>query len=154
MANASYQLWSCDITYLPTTERGIFFYRYLVMDIFNRKIVGREVFENESAVIASTLIQKAYLREGIARNPLVLHADNGSPMKGTIMLATLQRQGITPLFSRPSVSNDNSYSEALFKTLKCHTGYQEKPFESIEQARKWVACFAHCYINIHWHSYL
>ena len=123
MADAPNQLWSWDITYLPYTVRGIFFYLYLVMDVFSRKIVGWEVFENESSDNASTLIRKTYLREGIAGKTLVLHADNGSPMKGATMLATLQRLGIIPSFSRPSVSNDNAYSEALFKTLKYHTGY-------------------------------
>ncbi len=153
-ADAPNQLWSWDITYLPTSVRGIFFYLYLVMDVFSRKIVGWEVFANESADNASTLIRKTYLREGIAGRTLVLHADNGSPMKGATMLATLQRLGIIPSFSRPSVSNDNAFSEALFKTLKYHTGYPVKPFESIEQARKWVVYFAHWYNNIHRHSAL
>ena len=117
-ATAPNQVWSWDITYLPTTIKGIFFYLYLIMDVFSRKIVGWEVYEVESADYAAAVFRKAYLREGVAGDDLVLHSDNGSPMKGATMLATLQRLGVIPSFSRTSVSDDNPYSEALFKTLK------------------------------------
>ena len=153
-ANAPNQLWSWDITYLSTTVKGIFFYLYLIMDVFSRKIVGWEVYETESAAQASTLFHKTYLREGIAGNDLVLHSDNGSPMKGATMLATLQRLGVMPSFSRPSVSDDNPYSESLFKTLKYHPGFPDKPFDSLEEARCWVAGFQHWYNEVHRHSAL
>ena len=81
-ASAPNQLWSWDITYLPTTIKGIFFYLYLIMDVFSRKIVGWEVYEVESADYAAAVFRKAYLREGVAGDDLVLHSDNGSPMKG------------------------------------------------------------------------
>jgi transposase InsO family protein len=132
---ASNQLWSWDITYLSTTVKGIFFYLYLIMDIFSRKIVGWEVYETESTDYASRIFHKAYLREGIAGNDLVLHSDNGSPMKGSTMLATLQRLGVIPSFSRPSVSDDNPYSEALFKTLKYHPAFPGNPFNNLDEAR-------------------
>lgn len=153
-ANAPNQLWSWDITYLDTTIKGIFFYLYLIMDVFSRKIVGWEVYETESADQASNLFRKAYLSEGIAGDDLVLHSDNGSPMKGATMLATLQRLGVMPSFSRPSVSDDNPYSEALFKTLKYHPGFPDKPFSCLEDARIWVASFHHWYNEIHRHSAL
>ena len=153
-ANAPNQLWSWDITYLATTVKGIFFYLYLIMDVFSRKIVGWEVYEEESADQASKVFRKAYLREGIAGDDLVLHSDNGSPMKGATMLATLQRLGVMPSFSRPSVSDDNPYSEALFKTLKYHPGFPDKPFDSLEEARTWVAGFQHWYNEVHHHSAL
>ncbi len=153
-ADAPNQLWSWDITYLPSTVRGIFFYLYMVMDVYSRKIVGWEVFEAESADNASALIRKSYLREGVCGKPLVLHADNGSAMKGATMLGTLQKLGVIPSFSRPSVSNDNAYSEALFKTLKYNTGYPNKPFDGIERARKWVFGFVFWYNEIHRHSAL
>jgi transposase InsO family protein len=153
-ANGPNQLWSWDITYLPTTVKGLFFYLYLIMDVYSRKIVGWEVFDTESADHASSLIRKTYLREGIAGAPLVLHSDNGSPMKGATMLVTLQKLGVMPSFSRPSVSNDNAYSEALFKTLKYNPGYPDKPFVSIEQARSWVAGFQCWYNESHHHSAL
>ncbi len=151
-ATAPNQLWSWDITYLATTVNGMFFYLYLIMDVYSRKIVGWEVFETESAGYAASVFRKTYLREGIAGTDLVLHSDNGSPMKGATMLATLQRLGVMPSFSRPSVSNDNPYSEALFKTLKYHHGFPEKPFDNLQEAREWVAGFQHWYNKIHRHS--
>ena len=75
-------------------------------------------------------------------------------MKGATMLATLQRLGVMPSFSRPSVSNDNPYSESLFKTLKYHPGFPDKPFDSLEEARQWVAGFRHWYNEVHRHSAL
>ena len=146
------QVWSWDITYLPSTVKGMFFYLYMIMDIYSRKIVGWEVYGTESADNAALLIRKTCLKEKIATNPLVLHSDNGSPMKAATMLSTLQRLGVMPSFSRPSVSNDNPYSEALFKTLKYHPGYPEAPFESIQAARKWVMGFNHWYNEVHRHS--
>ena len=153
-ATAPNQLWSWDITYLATIIKGQFFYLYLIMDVFSRKIVGWEIFENECAEHASTVFHKAHLREAIQGKDLVLHSDNGAPMKGATMLATLQRLGVVPSFSRPSVSNDNPYSEALFKTLKYRPQFPSKPFESLEAARQWVHTFVPWYNEEHRHSAL
>lgn len=152
MATGPDQLWSWDITYLPTTVKGLFFYLYLIMDIYSRKIVGWEVFVEESAEHAAKVFQKAYLRQSVAGKPLILHADNGSPMKGATMLGTLQRLGVMPSFSRPSVSNDNAYSESLFKTMKYHPAYPENPFDTVTEARSWVTGFEHWYNEEHRHS--
>ena len=145
------QVYTWDITYLPTTVAGSFFYLYLVEDIFSRKIVGWEVHAAESSEDAGKLIDQIALREGHA--PIeVLHSDNGSPMKGATMLATLQRLGITPSFSRPSVSNDNPYSESLFRTLKYAPKYPIRPFETLEDARQWVNQLSEWYNDEHHHS--
>ncbi len=146
------QVWSWDITYLAASIRGVFYRLYLAEDIFSRKIVGWEIHENETAEHASVLIRKACLAEGIHADGLVLHADNGSPMKGATMLATLQKLGIVPSFSRPSVSDDNPYSESLFRTLKYTPAYPAKPFVSIETARQWVHRFVQWYNGEHRHS--
>ncbi len=151
-ASAPNQLWSWDITYLATTVKGMFFYLYLIMDVYSRKIVGWEVFETESAEQAAGVFRKTHLREDIRADSLVLHADNGSPMKGATMLSTLQRLGVMPSFSRPSVSDDNPFSEALFKTLKYHPGFPDKPFDSLQEAREWVARFQRWYNEEHRHS--
>lgn len=153
-ATAPNQLWSWDITYLGTTVKGLFFYLYLIMDVFSRKIVGWEIYAEESAEHAGKTFRKAYLREGIAGKSLILHSDNGSPMKGATMLGTLQKLGVMPSFSRPSVSNDNPYSESLFKTLKYHPGLPEKPFDTLDEARQWVAGFQQWYNEEHQHSAL
>jgi len=146
------QVWSWDITFLASSIRGAFYRLYMVLDIFSRKIVAWEVHENESAEHASVLIRKACLVEGIHQGGLVLHADNGGPMKGATMLATLQKLGVVPSFSRPSVSDDNPYSESLFRTLKYAPAYPSKPFESVEAARRWVYGFVQWYNNEHRHS--
>jgi transposase InsO family protein len=153
-ATAANQLWSWDITYLATTVKGQFFYLYLIMDVFSRKIVGWEVFERACAEHAATVFHKAHLREGVRAQDLVLHSDNGAPMKGATMLATLQRLGVVPSFSRPSVNNDNPFSEALFKTLKYCPEFPTKPFETLEAARRWVHAFVHWYNEQHRHSAL
>ena len=98
------------------------------------------------------LIRKTCLAEGIHADGLVLHSDNGGPMKGATMLATLQMLGVVPSFSRPSVSDDNPYSESLFRTLKYTPAYPNKPFESLEAARKWVHGFVQWYNHEHRHS--
>jgi transposase InsO family protein len=152
MATAPNQLYSWDITYLPTCVRGIFVYLYLVMDVYSRKIVGWQVYEHESAALAADLMTDICQREGIVRNQVILHSDNGSPMKGATMLATLQQLGVIPSFSRPSVSNDNPYSESLFRTLKYRPEYPEQPFASLQAARGWVQGFVDWYNHEHLHS--
>ncbi|WP_293675489.1 integrase core domain-containing protein, partial [Thiolapillus sp.] len=121
-------------------------------DVFSRKIVGWEIHESESAAHASQLIRKTCLAESIHEEGLVLHSDNGSPMKGATMLATLQKLGVVPSFSRPSVSDDNPYSESLFRTLKYGPSYPNQPFQSLESAREWVHEFVQWYNQQHRHS--
>ncbi len=152
-ADGPNQVWSWDITYLARNLKGAFFYLYLFMDIYSRKIVGWEVYENESSEQAADVLRKARLAEAMfSQQRIVLHSDNGSPMKGATMLATMQKLGIVPSFSRPSVSNDNPYSESLFKTLKYTPMYPSKPFESLDDARQWVATFVQWYNLAHRHS--
>lgn len=152
IATGPRQVWSWDITYLPTDVKGQFFRLYMVIDVYSRLIVGWEVHLNESAELAGQLMEKACLRHKISRDQLVLHSDNGSPMKGATMLATLQKLGIMPSFSRPSVSDDNPYSESLFRTLKYTPAYPKSRFKSIDKAREWVLRFVTWYNNEHHHS--
>ena len=151
-ATGANQLYSWDITYLPTLVKGIFFYLYLVMDIYSRKIVGWQVYEEESSDLAADLMTDICQREKIKRHQVTLHSDNGSPMKGATMLATLQQLGIVPSFSRPSVSNDNPYSESLFRTLKYRPEYPETAFRNLSAARTWVKGFTDWYNHEHLHS--
>lgn len=116
-ATAPNQVYSWDITYLPTAIRGQFFHLYLFLDIFSRKIVGWQVYDTECSTLASALLKDICQREAIGLHQATLHADHGGPMKGATMLATLQALGVMSSFSRPAVSNDNPYSESLFKTL-------------------------------------
>ena len=151
-ATAPNQLYSWDITYLASTVLGQFFYLYLFLDIFSRKIVGWQVYEEESSALAGDVLRDLCHREGIQSDQLILNSDNGSPMKGATMLATLQQLGVMPSLSRPAVSNDNPYSESLFKTLKYRPKYPLKPFAGVSEARDWVTGLVEWYNHEHRHS--
>jgi len=151
-ATAPNQIYTWDITYLPTQVKGIFLYLYLVIDIYSRKIVGWQIHHEELSELAADLMTDICQREQIKPNQVTLHSDNGSPMKGATMLATLQELGVVPSFSRPSVSNDNPFSESVFRTLKYRPEYPEKPFADISEARAWVNGFVQWYNNEHRHS--
>jgi transposase InsO family protein len=143
------QVWSWDITYLKTTVKGIFFYLYMIMDIFSRKIVGWNIYENEDSLNARELFKNTVGNDKLPE--IYLHSDNGGPMKGATFVATLQNLGITPSYSRPGCSNDNAFSESLFKTLKYRISYP-KAFYSILDAKKWTESFVNWYNTEHRHS--
>lgn len=151
-ATASNQIYSWDITYLPKAVRGLFFYLYLVMDIYSRKVVGWQVYEAESSALAADLMTDICHQEGVIAGQVILHSDNGSPMKGASLLATLQQLGVIPSYSRPSVSNDNPYSESLFRTLKYRPQYPEQGFADLAATRAWVSEFVAWYNTQHLHS--
>ena len=146
------EVWTWDITWMPGPIVGMFFYLYLIVDIFSRKIVGWEVHDRESSELSAALIRRAVLAEGCVLEPLVLHADNGSPMKGSTMKATMEKLGITASYSRPRVSNDNPFSEALFRTCKYRPSWPSKGFATKSDAQDWVKSFADWYNNEHLHS--
>ena len=146
------QIYCWDISYLPTDVRGVYFYLYLFVDLFSRKIVGWQVYDSESADRAGELLTDICARQRIAPQQLTLHSDNGSPMKGESMLATLQRLGVAGSRSRPAVSNDNPFSEALFRTLKYRPQLPVKPLQSLLHARRWVTQLVHWYNHQHRHS--
>ena len=146
------QIYCWDITYLPTQVRGNHFYLYLFVDLFSRKIVGWQVYDCESAELAAALLRDICVSQDITPGQLVVHSDNGAPMKGETMLATMQRLGVAPSRSRPSVSNDNPYSESLFRTLKYRPELPVKPFEDLLQARRWVIELVDWYNDEHRHS--
>lgn len=151
-ATAPQQVWSWDCTWLPGPVKGVFFYLVMILDVYSRKVVGWEVFHAESAHHASLVIQRAMLAEGLIDQPLVLHADNGSPFKGATLLETLHALNITPSYSRPRVSNDNAYSEALFRTCKYVPDYPVGGFESLQASQRWVHDFVGWYNGEHRHS--
>ena len=151
-ATGPHQLWSWDITYLRGPVRGSFYYLYMIEDVWSRKIVGWQIHEKESPELAASLFKEtcAYLK--LDPDGLVLHSDNGGPMNGSTMLATLQKLGVVASFSRPHVSDDNPYSEALFRTLKYRPEYPSEAFSSVEHARAWTKTFVIWYNTAHRHS--
>jgi transposase InsO family protein len=132
-------------TYLKTTIAGRFFYLYMTLDVWSRKIMAATVFSKECGQNSALLFVEAFHRHKVDPKGLVLHSDNGGPMKGSTMLVTLQRLGVVPSFSRPGVSNDNPFSESLFRTLKYRPEYPARPFASEYEAQRWVDAFVHWY---------
>ena len=121
------------------------------MDVFSRKAVGAEVHAEESLEHSSRLLDTICREEGIEPHQVSVHADNGGAMNGSTLLATMQRLGVMPSFSRPSISNDNPFSESLFRTVKYCPLYPTKPFASLDAARAWVATFMPWYNDEHLH---
>lgn len=153
VTTAAMQVAAWDITYLRSLVRGVFFYLYLVEDVWSRMIIGWAVHDSESADHAAALIER--IRRDTPGRDLrgwVLHSDNGNPMKGATMLATLQRLGVVSSFSRPSVSDDNAYAESLFRTMKYSAEYPSTGFASVEDASQWVSGFVAWYNHEHQHS--
>lgn len=146
------QVYSWDITYLKSPIKGQFYYLYAFIDVWSRKLVGHCVETHESTDLAADLISQICAREGILKHQVRLHSDNGSPMKGATLLATLQELGVVPSFSRPKVSNDNPFSESLFRTVKYRPEYPSQPFKSLAHARAWVDAFVKWYNTEHLHS--
>jgi putative transposase len=146
------QVFSWDITYLRSPIKGVFWLLYMVVDVWSRKVVAAQVHDRECDELAAVLIEDACQREGIERPGLVVHSDNGNAMKGKTLLATMQTLGIVSSFSRPHVSDDNPFSEALFRTLKYRPDYPDGPFASIEVAQAWVDGFVRWYNDDHQHS--
>jgi putative transposase len=151
-AKAANQVWSWDITYMASPIRGKYYYLYLIEDIYSRKAVGWEVYEEESGEKAAALLQRSVIGEQCLREPLVLHSDNGAPMKSVTLLSKMYELGITPSRGRPRVSNDNPYSESLFRTLKYCPQWPQEGFASLDGARTWVRDFMRWYNNEHRHS--
>ncbi len=129
--------------------RGVFWYLYLIMDIWSRRITGWAVHPTQRDAHAAELFTTVCHEQAVSTTGLVLHADNGSPMRGATMLASLERLGVVPSFSRPRVSDDNPYSEALFRTLKHCRAFPTQPFASLDGARAWVAAFVTWYNHQH-----
>lgn len=151
-ATAANQLWSWDITYCASTVRGLYYYLYLIEDIYSRKIVGWEAHENESGYSAAQLLQRTVMREQCFKKPLVLHSDNGAPMKSVTLKAKMEELCITGSHSRPRVSNDNPYSESLFRTMKYCPRWPSEGFKDLQVARDWVNGFVNWYNEEHCHS--
>jgi len=143
-----------DITYLPSTVRGQFYYLYMLEDLFSRKIVGCEVFEQESGENAAKLLEQTLIREKCLHSGVVLHSDNGAPMKSQTMRIKAYELGVTTSYKRPRVSNDNPFAESLFRTCKYRPDWPSLGFKSLDEARTWVLKLTRWYNYEHKHSKL
>jgi putative transposase len=154
VATAPGQVWCWDVTFLKAPVQGRWFYLYLILDLWSRKIVGYEVHETDQAEHAAHLVRRTALAESIHARPLrpVLHGDNGPSVKATTVLAMLHWLGIAPSHSRPRVSDDNASAEALFRTAKYRPDFPAAGFADLAEARAWAAAFVHWYNHEHRHS--
>ena len=154
IASAPGEVWCWDMTYLRGPVLGRWFYLYLILDLFSRKIVGWEVQAKDHADYAAHLVRRTALAEGIhamTAKP-VLHGDNGATLKATTVLAMLHWLGIKPSYSRPRVSDDNAYAESLFRTAKYRPEFPADGFPDLDAAREWATRFVHWYNVEHRHS--
>lgn len=149
VATGPNQVWTWDITWLHSSIRGLFYYGYAIIDIWDRSIVKWAIHDREDDVYAKELFQSAFEENGYPN--VFVHSDNGSPMKGISLMALFYELGITNSYSRPRVSDDNPFIESWFKTLKNHITYPQK-FRTLENARTWFADFVNSYNGSHQHS--
>ena len=145
------EVWSWDITRLPCTRRGEFFYLYTVLDLYSRYVVAWCVETEESAELATKLIRQAVKVHNINKGQLTLHNDRGAPMTSGTFQTLCALLGVAQSLSRPRVSDDNPYSESQFKTMKYQPEYPEQ-FETIRAARQWVKEFTEWYNEAHHHT--
>lgn len=151
LATGPNQVWSWDITKLRGPSKGVYYYLYVIIDIYSRYVVGWLIAEVESAELAEQLIAETCAKQNVPRAQLTLHADNGSPMIAKTVATLLADLGVVKSHSRPHVSNDNPYSEAQFKTLKYRPDYPDR-FGSEADARQWARRFFGWYNDEHHHT--
>jgi putative transposase len=151
LATGPNQVWSWDITKLRGPSKGVYYYLYVMIDIYSRYVVGWLIAEVESAELAEQLIAETCAKHGVQRAQLTIHADNGSPMIAKTVAILLADLGVAKSHSRPHVSNDNPYSEAQFKTLKYRPDYPNR-FGSVADARRWGRGFFAWYNGQHHHT--
>ena len=153
LATKPNELWSWDITKLLGPAKWIYYYLYVILDVFSRFVVGWLIAERESASLAQELIAETCARQGIQPDQLTIHADRGGSMTSKPVALLMADLGVTKTHSRQHVSNDNPYSEAQFKTLKYRPDYPDR-FGSQQDARNWARAFFLWYDYEHHHSAL
>lgn len=151
IAQAPNDVWSWDITKLKTTVKWTYFYLYVVVDIFSRYVVGWMLSTRETGALARDFVEQIALREDLAADQVTLHSDRGSPMRSKTLAEKLTDLGIEASFGRPQQSNDNPFSESLFKTLKYSPTFPDR-FDSLDHGRAVLTPFFDHYNHRHRHS--
>ena len=151
MACASNQLWSWDITKLKTRVKWSYLYLYVVLDVFSRYIVGWMLSTREAGMLARELVEQSVEREKVPHGQLTLHADRGAPMRSKTLAELMVDLGVDASFSRPYTSDDNPFSESLFKTAKVAPDFPDC-FTGIDHARDVVTAFVEHYNHHHRHT--
>jgi putative transposase len=151
MADKPNMCWTWDITKLRGPDKGVWFDCYVIIDIFSRYVPAWMVAATETAELAEAFITAAVESQGIAKGTLTIHADRGTSMTSKGVAELLADLGIGRTHSRPHVSNDNPYSEAVNKTLKYCPAFPAR-FGSIADARDFCGAFFDYYNHQHRHS--
>jgi transposase InsO family protein len=152
-ASGIHQVLAWDITLLPGPVKGQFYYLYMVVDLWSRRILGTEVHECESGQFARDFFERVCRDEEINNESSpILHSVNGAPMRSFTLASKMAELGVSLSFSRPRVSNDNAFAESLFRTMKYHQSYPLKRFRDLVSVRAWVDGFVEWYNNDHRHS--
>jgi transposase InsO family protein len=151
LAEQPNEVWSWDITKLMGPTKWSYFYLYVILDIFSRRVVGWCVADAESATLFRPLFDDAVAKHNVPRGQLTLHADRGGPMKAKATALLLADLGVTRSHNRPHTSNDNPFSESHFKTLKYQPRFPKR-FGCIEDARSFCRQFFDWYNQYHHHS--
>lgn len=151
LATKPNEVWTWDITDLRGPVKWSRFKLYKILDIYSRYVVGWMLAHVESKVLAKRLIAHALESQGIERDQLTVHADNGSAMRSKPVAFLLADLGVTKSHSRPHTSNDNPFSEAGFKTMKYRPDFPDR-FGSFEDAHAFCSRFFGWYNTEHRHS--
>ncbi len=135
------QLWSWNATPLSLPTRGIYYYLYMIMDVWSRNIVGHEVYKSKNGDFVAQLFTRTVLAEGCREQGLTLHSDNGAPQRSSSLRIKLDVLGLRTSYSHSRIFNDNAYSESLFRTTKYRHDFPQNGFNTVEDARVWVIGF-------------
>lgn len=138
------QVINWDITYLPSSVKGVFYKALVLIDMFSRKIVNFRIFHQDTLENTRNHIRSVFVDNGLTI-PEWIHGDNGSTLKGQTLASMLRSLGVIQSHSRPNVSNDNAYIESFFGTLKTDFRYPSGGFRTIEDSEKWMESFIRWY---------
>jgi len=109
------QAWSSDITYIWTDEGWL--YLAVVLDLFNREVVGWSIKSRMTADIVTDALTMAWFR----RRPtpgLIHHSDRGSQYASHVHRNKLTEYGMRCSMSRKANCWDNAPTESFFNSLK------------------------------------
>jgi len=149
------QRWCWDISYLPTYEKRLFLYLYLLLDEYSRKAIAWRISWNQTAEQARYLLEEGLINENILdlpedQRPEVFN-DRGRQMKAKPIKAMFEDHHMPQVFARPRTPNDNPFVESMFSTVKRAPQYPGR-FLDLEQAVEYFNCYFPWYNTEHLHS--
>ena len=149
------QRWCWDISYLPTHERGVFLYLYLLLDEYSRKAISWLISWHQTAERARHLLEEGLINENILdlpedQRPEIIN-DRGRQMKAKSIKSMFENHHMPQLFARPRTPNDNPFVESLFGTVKTAPQYPGR-FLDDKEAIEYFTRYFPWYNKEHLHS--